>query len=383
MKIGLLLPSILMSEKYNNRIFAPKDLFLSLSDGLVKKGHEVFVYSAEGTKTSAKLILGDKHLEFDSLRSVKDVAANLQEEMSFIRTSYEYELELTGRAVFHANKNNLDVLHSYMGYLTNYFVSQSNVPVVFTLHDPVFPVNTLEYLRFILFPNHNYIAISRSQKRNYEEALKINPVATVYHGLEIQDFTFSEKQGDYLSFVGRYLPEKGVDDAIKASLALKMQLKMASSSNYKDTEYYREKIKPYLNPAGIEEVPFISTNKEKSEFYKVSKALLFPIKWEEPFGMVMIEAMSCGTPVIAYNRGSVSEIVRDGVTGFVIDQDDEDRLGKGSWVIKKKGVEGLVEAAQRIGEINRNACRRHVEDNFSVEKNVESYEKVYQTILAS
>ena len=116
--------------------------------------------------------------------------------------------------------------------------------------------------------------------------------------------------------------------------------------------------------------------------------MLFPILWEEPFGMVMIEAMSCGTPVIAFNRGSVSEIVKDGVTGFIIDQDNENRSNKGKWIIKKKGVEGLTEAINKIYNMDnreydqmRHNCRRHVEENFTVEKMVDGYEGVYNRIL--
>ncbi len=99
--------------------------------------------------------------------------------------------------------------------------------------------------------------------------------------------------------------------------------------------------------------------------------------------MVMIESMACGTPVIAYNRGSVAEIVRDGITGLIIDPDDVDRPGKGSWIIKKQGIEGLVEAINRIDDIDRNACRKHVQEDFSVEKMVEGYERVYKRVLNS
>jgi len=120
---------------------------------------------------------------------------------------------------------------------------------------------------------------------------------------------------------------------------------------------------------------------DRAPFLGNAKALLFPILWEEPFGMVMIEAMACGTPVIAYNHGSVSEIVVDGLTGFIIDPDNEDRPNKGKWVIKKQGVEGLVEAIRRIGELNRNACRKHVEANFTVEMMVRGYELIYKKIL--
>ena len=118
--------------------------------------------------------------------------------------------------------------------------------------------------------------------------------------------------------------------------------------------------------------------------YGNAKALLFPIHWEEPFGLVMIEAMACGTPVIAYNRGSVSEIVRDGVTGYIVDDDrsnKSDKTNTSNLIIKKKGIAGLVEAIKRIGEIDRSACRKHVEAHFTVDRMVTGYEQVYKKVL--
>ena len=106
-----------------------------------------------------------------------------------------------------------------------------------------------------------------------------------------------------------------------------------------------------------------------------------PINWEEPFGLVMAEAMSCGTPVIAYNRGSVPELIEDGVTGFIIDPDDSPRPGKGTWAIKKQGEEGLIEGLRRIGEIKRSDCRKRVEEMFSIEKMTENYVSLYEKIL--
>jgi glycosyltransferase involved in cell wall biosynthesis len=123
---------------------------------------------------------------------------------------------------------------------------------------------------------------------------------------------------------------------------------------------------------------------QKAQHLGMAKAFLFPIHWEEPFGMVMIEAMACGTPVIAYNRGSVPEIVIDGVTGFIIDppEGDDTPYPLGQHIIKARGVDGIAQAIKRIGEIDRSACRKHVEDHFTVEKMVEGYERVYQDVLS-
>ena len=182
---------------------------------------------------------------------------------------------------------------------------------------------------------------------------------------------------------GKFIDPKGVTNAIKVSQATGSSLKIVG--NVEDEKFYDELVVPNLSDK-IEVIGGISseqslTREQVRDLYENAMAFLFPINWEEPFGLVMIEAMSCGAPVIAYNRGSVSEVVRDGVTGFIIDPDDEDRPGKGSWIIKKQEIEGLIEAVKRIGEIDRKACRKHVEENFSVDRMVENYEKVYRGIL--
>jgi len=171
---------------------------------------------------------------------------------------------------------------------------------------------------------------------------------------------------------------KGHDVAIEAVKKAGATLQMASwvSDGVKKSAFYKEKIEPHIDGITIV-VNNLIQGQTLGDFYGKAKALLFPIQWAEPFGLVMVEAMSTGTPVIAYNRGSVSEIVQDGVTGFIIDPDDSIN---GNWIIKKKGVEGLVEAMGRIGEIDRHACRKVVEERFSTERMVEGYEKVYRKL---
>jgi glycosyltransferase involved in cell wall biosynthesis len=175
---------------------------------------------------------------------------------------------------------------------------------------------------------------------------------------------------------------KGHDIAIAAARGAGMPLTFATwmSDAVKETPYFKEKIAPFIDGKNIV-LNSLMQGVSLASAYQKAKALIFPIQWEEPFGLVMIESMSCGTPVVAYNRGSVAEIVKDGVTGFVIDPDDTDRPGKGTWVIKTQGIEGLVEAIKRVGEIDRAACRRHVEEKFTIDKMVEGYENVYKKVL--
>ncbi len=383
MRIGLLLPSIYMYDRFGkNRIFAPGELGRSLADGLVKKGHEVYFYTAPGVETEAKLIAGDEEL------LSKDPFYYLfrnrsKEEQDFTTAEIrkrDYEYTLTLKAYQDATRGKLDIVHSYHDFGAHYFNELTGFPTVYTLHDPLpQTTDTIEYHRFSQFKNHNYVSISNSQRRGLVD---LNFVETAYHGLEINNYIFGEGKGGYLIHFGRILEDKGAHIAIEVAKRTGFPLKIASSSIKANISelYYNQKIKPQVDGKVISEVGFLE-GKEKSDYINNSKAFLFPINWEEPFGLVMIEAMACGTPVVAFNRGSVSEIVRDGFTGFVIDPDNEDRPGIGSWVIKKRGIEGLIEAVQRIGEIDRSACRKHVLENFTIEKMVEGYEKVYQKVI--
>ena len=252
---------------------------------------------------------------------------------------------------------------------------------MYTLHDPLpKKPRDLTYWLYAKYAHHDYVSISNAFRRNAE--LKLHFVDTVYHGLNLAAIPYRDSVGDYLLFMGRMVPEKGLHFAIAAAIATKTPLEIGTHfpGENETNPYFDKGIQPYLSNPLIKE-PGMVTNHKKMSLYGGAKALLFPIGWEEPFGMVLVEAMACGTPVIAYNRGSVAEIVKDGVTGFIIDPDDTDRSGKGTWVIKKQGVEGLVEAIKRIGEIDRVNCRKHVEEKFSVEKMVEGYENVYKKIL--
>ncbi|OGK19401.1 hypothetical protein A2866_01675 [Candidatus Roizmanbacteria bacterium RIFCSPHIGHO2_01_FULL_39_8] len=386
MKIGLLEPSLLMSNRYADRVFAPKDLFLHLADGLVKKGNEVYAFTASDVKTTANILPGNKELEKQEYPSVRDglKKTDLINALTLIRNHYEYEVDVISRAFYYSNSNNFDVLHSQSNVFTHYFVKLSGIPVVFTLHDPVFPQNSLEFSILKMFTSHNYIAISNKQAEMYRKIMNINPVAVIYHGIKLDDFVFSQTSENYISMIGRYIPEKGFEDAIASSIKQNVQLKIASSPNYQKTDYYLQKIKPFLNK-NIMELNFLKED-QRNIFLMESKIMLMPIKWEEPFGMVMIEAMACGTPVVAYARGSVPEVIKDGETGLIVNPSEEDK--RGDWIIKKTGLEGLCEAVERIYSMPENQyrqmrqnCRAHVEEYFTVEEMINNYEKAYQKII--
>lgn len=384
MKIGFLLPSLFASQTlYPKRIFAPKELAQNLVNRLVKKGHEVVVFSTPDFETHAKLVPGN--MGYMQNKIIYHKLRNDPSEDRRVRTDEvikrNFEMSVTSQAFTYAREHGLDVIHSYHDFVftPHYFEQATGVPVVYTLHDPLPPENTFEYAEFTTFAAHRYISISDSQRRS---SLKLNFAATVYHGIEETQFPFEKQASDYLLFMGRLVPEKGLHSAIEVALKVNMQLEIGTQfpDHEHESPYFKTKIKPYLENPFIGE-PGMVDGANKILLYKKAKALLFPIEWEEPFGMVMIEAMACGVPVIAYNRGSVAEIVKDGVSGFVIDQDDTNRPGKGGWKIKKQGVAGLVEAVERLGEIDRGACRTYIENHFTVEKMTADHEKVYQKIV--
>src|SRR3989344_7388553 len=380
MKIGLLLPSVYMGSKYKNRIFAPKELFLNLADGLVDKGHEVYVYASPNTKTKAHLVAGEEELIDKDFISAKSLGLDRLSKLKTAHTAtkIEYEIGLTVKAYLDAKDKNIDIMHSYHDFMAHYVNLISPIKTVYTIHDPKPLGEHLQYWRLKHFRNDNYIFISKSQERNFRNLAK--SIGVIYHGVDIKKFAYENGEGEYLAFLGRYIEEKGVLEAIAAAKKSDLTLKMIGDDAYRVLPYYQNNILPNLKKGSIEDESFFGEG-DRGTFLRNAKALLFPIQWEEPFGMVMIEAMACGTPVIAFNRGSVSEIVRDGLTGFIIDQDDTNRPNKGKWIIKKQGIEGLVEAIKRIDEIDRAACRKHVEENFTVEKMVHGYEEVYKKIL--
>lgn len=368
MKIGLIFSTIFASPGLSKgKIFAPGELFTHLSNGLIARRHEVIVFGPADTPTRAKVVAPT--LDYIARPPPYFKFRGLPEqEQAWIGREFakrRFELETIVQCFECAKQHGLDIIHNYHEsslFLTHYLNRFSPVPVVYSLHDPLPPNDTYEYQELTRFADHNYISLTDTQRRS--DGLALNFVDTVYHGVDLSEFPFVEQPQDLLLFMGRLMPEKGLHDAIAAAIKLGMKLEIGTQfpKEHEKNPYFEKEIKPFLMNPLIAESGLV-TDAEKARLYGAAKALLFPIHWEEPFGMVMIEAMACGTPVVAYNRGSVSEIVRDGVTGFIVDPE--------------RGVEGLVEAVRRIGEIDRAACRRHVAENFTVEKMVEGYERVY------
>jgi glycosyltransferase involved in cell wall biosynthesis len=209
----------------------------------------------------------------------------------------------------------------------------------------------------------NYVNISESQKK-LAAVPQMHFVKTVYNGIDVAQFSFNAHPKDHFIWIARVDKYKGIGNAVKAAKLAKVKLLMAGRLDYTQEKYFANEIKPHLNS----QIRFIGEigGTQKSEFYREAKALLYPIEWDEPFGLVMVEAMACGTPVIAFNHGSVREIVKNGITGFVVNTIPE-----------------MIRAMKKIDSIDRRTCRKWVEEKFSVKAMVDGYEEVYERVLAS
>lgn len=334
-----------------------------VSLGLSVKGHDVTVFAPNGSVfPGMKLRCVGKSFE--------ELGINLfHPDALLAQTAYVKEIV--------SQLRDFDIIHSHVEHVLLPFIQDIPIPVVSTIHGAGFMPQ--EKAIFQSYPNAIFIALSEGAKRALSY---IHFSYVVHNGIRFNETVYNPNPSpiSYLIWMGRFSENKGVLDAIEAVKKAREALFLVGFEEKGQEEYF-EKVKHLVDGSGVCIVDKFIDKQTKYSFLGNAKAFLFPIHWEEPFGLMMPEAMACGTPVIAYNRGSVPEIVRDGFTGFIIDPNDEERLGKGTWVIKKKGIEGLIEAIKRIGEIDRSACRKHVEENFTVEKMVEGYEKVYNEIL--
>jgi glycosyltransferase involved in cell wall biosynthesis len=312
-----------------------------LTEELVRAGHEVTLFASGDSVTSARLVAPTRRALRKNERCKDPIAR---------------EIILIDHVVEHAGE--FDVIHFHTGYLHFAISRHLPVPHVTTLHGRLdLPDLVPLYQRFRDVP---VISISDSQRTPLRWATW---QATIYHGLPEDLFHFYPEGGDYLAFLGRVSPEKGLERAIEIAKRVEMPLKIAAKVDRADRRYFKRAVEPLLNDSRIEWVGEI-TDQQKNEFLGNAYALLFPIDWPEPFGLVMIEAMACGTPVIAYEAGSVPEVMEDGVTGFVV-----------------KEIDRAVEAVRRVPEIPREACRNVFEKRFTASRMANDYMAVYEQIV--
>jgi len=349
MRIGVFCTNEYTTPPPKGIIYAPLVVAQQVADGLTERGHAVTMYAPKGSRVKSRLHTGG----FRSLYNIpqlKDfIALNLE------RGVASYENFALSQLFHDAQLGKYDLLHIHPSIRAVFFAPLVKIPVVFTLHDPIIP-GKLFYYDNIKSKNIHYVSISNSQR---EPAPQLPWAGTVYNGIDIKKFPFKASSGKYLAIVGRMRAEKGIYEAIMAARKARVPLKIAGNPTY--GPYWERKIKPYLSRTiqHVGTIPYAQIPKFLSE----ARGFLFPIKWEEPFGLVMTESMATGTPVIACNRGSVSEVMKDKKTGFVV-----------------KDFSAMVRSIAKLETIDRHVCRKHVEDNFTLEKMVEGYEKVFSKL---
>jgi glycosyltransferase involved in cell wall biosynthesis len=316
----------------------------NLADTLVELGHEVTLFAANGSQTNGVLV------------SVRDQALRLDQ--SPLKSELACHLCLLSEVKRRADE--FDILHFHIDLLHFPFFEDIAYKVLTTLHGRL-DMKDLEgaYAQWHRYP---LVSISQQQRKPLPHAHWIN---TIYHGLSTERFNFHKTTGQYLAFLGRVSPEKRPDRAIRIARAAGLPLKIAAKVDNADREYFEQVIRPLLTLPGIEFVGEIG-EEQKSDFLGNARALLFPIDWPEPFGLVMIEAMACGTPVIAWNCGSVPEVVDHGVTGFIINSEQE-----------------AVLATHQVLELDRQTIRDVFIKRFSAKVMAERYVDLYRTLLAS
>jgi glycosyltransferase involved in cell wall biosynthesis len=313
-----------------------------LTEELIRQGHEVTLFATGDSLTKANLrVCTEKSLRLD-------LACQDQLAPHFAMLEMVYN-EL----------GNFDLIHFHIDYL-HFPLSRRNhkVPHITTLHGRLdLPELQPLYKEYKEIP---LVSISNSQRKPLP---LVNWKGTIYHGLPLSLYNIYESPGKYLAFVGRMSPEKRVDRAIEIALKTGIPLKIAAKIGKADEEYFETKIKPLLGNPLIEFVGEIG-EKDKNEFMGNAIALLFPIDWPEPFGLVMIEAMACGTPTIGWRNGSVEEIIDDGVSGFVVES-----------------IEESVEAVNKITSLNRTTVREAFEKRFSSIAMTKNYLELYEELI--
>jgi glycosyltransferase involved in cell wall biosynthesis len=313
-----------------------------LCEELVRLGHEVTLCASGDSITSAEL----SSVYHRSLRT----AGNLRDPQPYDWT----HIALSLRAA-----KGFDVVHNHAGELAMAMTCLVDVPVLTTMHCLITPDTQFVWDRY----DGWYNTISHAQRRAMPPVWGGTYCGVVYNGINVETFPYEERKGDYLLFLGRVAPEKGTHLAIEAARRLGKRLIIAAKVDRVDRQYFHESVEPLIDGRLIQFVGE-ADGSLKRELYARASCLLVPICWEEPFGLVMAEAMACGTPVVAFERGSASELLVNGETGFLVDD-----------------VDGMVGAVRQVGEIDPRRCRRHVEENLSARRMAEGYLTLYDRVL--
>ncbi len=315
-----------------------------LVEELVKRNYDVTLFASGDSKTKARLVSPIKQALWLQ-RNVRNPHAAI---IKLLKIAKE-------------QMSSFDLVHNHFNFfMFPLTICSKLTPMLTTIHRPL---NGLYAEAIKLFPKIHFCTISQDAKQSTEKQ-GIPVIDVVYNGIDTKLYKFNAKPEDYLIYLGRLNKEKGVATALRVAKKTKQKLVVAGNiAGPQEWNYFMQEVQPFLNEEGVTFLGQVGF-KQKVEILKNAKALLFPIDRQEPFGLVMTEAMACGTPVIAFRRGSVPEVVEHGKTGFVVDTEEE-----------------MVEAIEKIPSIKRAACRKLVEEKFNLDLMINRYEELYEKIL--
>jgi glycosyltransferase involved in cell wall biosynthesis len=340
MRIGIIAPIVerVPPKKYGGT----ERVVHALTEELVQRGHQVTLFASGDSITNAKLVSVFPRALRET--NIKDLYGANHYTLLNVGAAFDRQAEF-------------DVIHDHVGPLALPTANLATTPTICTMHGPFTP-EVRKLLRTLRKPG--ITTISDSQ---YFASADINHVGTVYNGLHMEHYAFSDKPGDYLLFVGRICLEKGTHFAIQVAQELDIPLIIAAKVDSVDRGYFESYVHPWLSDR-IQWIGEVDEEK-RNELMAGARCFLHPVTWREPFGLTLIEAQACGAPVVAFAKGSIPEIVEHGKTGFVVED-----------------IEEMVDAVDKIHEIDRNECRARALNMFSAKKMTDGYEEAYQRILA-
>jgi glycosyltransferase involved in cell wall biosynthesis len=310
-----------------------------LTEELVKRGHQVTLFASGDSKTTARLIpIWPKSLWRAKVSAPHAVFGILYRELL-------------------KRKDEFDIIHDHCEFYTAPFSPFLNSPIVSTIHHPLYEEMIILFKKY---PQINYVAISKNQRRT---APGVNFVKVIYHGLPLERYPFNPNPENYLLWLSKITPEKGALEAIEVAKKTGEKLILAGIIPKEYEDYFEYRIRPLIDGKQIQFVGPANFQR-KIELFSRAKAVLYPIKRVEPFGLVVIEAMACGTPVIAYKEGSMPELIKDGKTGFLVQSQEE-----------------MIERLKKVDQIRRVDCRRWTARKFNLQKMVNKYEALYYTLI--
>ena len=374
MKIALVVPHLFMHDEILPKvIFSPGRLAIWLAEGLQAEGHEVVLFTPGHIKTKVENRTADlSNIEVELKQRKYDLLTLLKKHpLTFITLARQVQAELIADVYEQANSDKFDIVHIWTNEEEIALVNARfcTKPVIFTHHEPF---NFLVKYRSIFpkYTNLNWICISKAQQQTLSiNNHDFNPAGIVHHGIPKSLYKFNANPKDYFLYFGRIIEPKGVHLAINAAKKAGVRLKIAGKHYAgKKDEYWQEKILPQIDGSQIEYHGFAKALKDKQDLLSNAQALLMPSIWSEPFGLVMIEALACGTPVIGFKTGAIPEVVDNNITGYLVDYEENN---------DKRSVDSLIKKMQKISKIDRKTCRQEFEKRFTVKRMVAGYEKVY------